>query len=119
MIEFNKGEFITDIKFGSDIYGIYALKLFTNSRRIFEIGNMTLPLKKLTLDINQGVVGLFGAYRDSIFHIGFYLDDIKEVNFTRNRDLLLIRYKGDSTNEYVDLLRKLDDYLFRYLAKFI
>lgn len=124
-IEFSRGEFICELEYGSDVHGLYALRLHTNYGRTFEIGSTKWAMRRMEIPNGRGIVGVFGAHQDLVLHLGFFFDDIKEVNFLRNRELLLIRYKGQvpvcggNDEKILEIIKKFDFYLLRYFAKFI
>jgi len=81
---------------------------------------MNRPIRMFEFPKDCGLVGLFGGFTDKILHLGFYFDSIFEVNWARHRELMLIKSKGkESEGNELNLLLRLDDQLFRYLASFV
>ena len=113
------GEFINNIEYGCDFHGMYYLHL-ASDRKELKIGERTRPKKVVKIPEGSGLVGLFGGHTDVILHLGFYFDDIAEVNWKRHRELMLIRSKGKAvTGNELTIILKLDDHMLRYLAAFV
>ncbi|CAG9329082.1 unnamed protein product [Blepharisma stoltei] len=124
-VKLNNAEYITNVEYGCDFHGLFCLALYTNSNRTILIGERQRPKKKIAVPEGQGIVGIFGGFTNIIVHVGFYFDDIKNINYARHRELLLIKYKGkkpeneDGGNGILSILLEVDEYLFRYLASFV
>ena len=98
---------------------MYFLHLASDKKEIL-IGEKTKPKKTINFPEGSGVVGLFGGHTDVILHLGFYFDNIKEVNWNRHKELMLVRSKGHAEDSNpLAMILKLDDQLFRYLATFV
>jgi hypothetical protein len=113
------GEFVQKVQFGCDFHGMYYIAFFSN-KKSEKIGDLERPFRTFEFPDGFGLVGLFGGFTDKILHLGFYFDEICQVNWARHREILLLRSKGqkDEKNE-LSLILDLDDQLFRYLASFV
>ena len=113
------GEFVKKVEFGCDFNGMYYFGIVTNRQELL-VGDMERPARMFEFPENFGLVGIFGAFTEKILHLGFFYDDMKDVNWARHRELILIRAKGQATERNdLNLILKLDDNLVRYLASFI
>lgn len=55
------------------------------------------------------------AVKAVIAHLGLFFDDIRDINFLRNRDWLLVVHKGRTYGEFKDL----STCIIRYIAQFL
>lgn len=118
-LSLTNGEFIQKVEFGCDFHGMYYLGFVSNKQEM-GVGDMNRPIRMFEFPKDCGLVGLFGGFTDKILHLGFYFDSIFEVNWARHRELMLIKSKGRETEgNQLNLLLRLDDQLFRYLASFV
>ena len=78
---FDKAEYLVYLEYGADVHGVYSLFGKTNAGKIWTVGNQDLHRREMRISWGKGVVGIFGAYTDVIVHIGFFFDEIRDLNF--------------------------------------